>query len=116
MGLLPSLGPALVLTISERHGDVLLAFISSNVSGPTGRDELTIPADHPGFSDTGLKVSSRIRLSRMTTLAMPLVKRRIKVLPLALQAGCQQALERVICGYSSAFTCWLAKNASVQRP
>ena len=26
--------PALVITTSERHGDVLLAFISSNVSGP----------------------------------------------------------------------------------
>lgn len=90
--------PALVITTSERHGDVLLAFISSNVSGPPGRDELDIPADHPDFSDTGLKVSSRIRLSRMTTLAMPLVKRRIGVLPLALQAACQQVLQRVICG------------------
>ena len=65
---------------------------------PPGRDELDIPADHPGFSETGLKVSSRLRLSRMTTLAMPLVKRRIGVLPLALQADCQQVLERVICG------------------
>ena len=57
---------------------------------------IDIPADHPGFSDTGLKVSSRLRLSRMTTLAMPLVKRRIGVLPLPLQADCQEVLERVI--------------------
>ena len=34
----------------------------------------------------------------MTTLAMPLVKRRIGVLPLPLQADCQEVLERVICG------------------
>lgn len=88
--------PALVITTSDRHGDVLLAFISSNISGPTARDELDIPADHPGFSDTGLKVSSRLRLSRMTTLAMPLVKRRIGRLPLALQTNCQQVLQRVI--------------------
>ncbi|MCP9841692.1 hypothetical protein KBY93_13775 [Synechococcus sp. J7-Johnson] len=62
--------PALVITTSERHGDVLLAFISSNVSGPPGRDELDIPAEDPGFQGTGLKVSSRLWLSRMTTLAM----------------------------------------------
>ena len=37
-------------------------------------------------------------LSRMTTLAMPVVKRRIGRLPLALQADCQQVLQRVICG------------------
>ena len=54
--------PALVITTSERYGDVLLAFISSNVKGPPGRDELDLS-------------TSRLRLSRMTTLAMPLVKR-----------------------------------------
>jgi hypothetical protein len=32
----------------------------------------------------------------MTTLAMPLVKRRIGRLPLALQTNCQQVLQRVI--------------------
>ncbi len=37
-------------------------------------------------------------LSRMTTLAMPVVQRRIGRLPLALQADCQQVLQRVICG------------------
>lgn len=90
--------PALVISTSERHGDVLLAFISSNAGGPTSRDELDIPADHPDFSATGLKVSSRLRLSRMTTLAMPLVKRRIGVLPQVLQAECQQVLQWVIGG------------------
>ncbi|NQW38837.1 type II toxin-antitoxin system PemK/MazF family toxin [Synechococcus sp. CBW1108] len=90
--------PALVITTSDRHGDVLLAFISSNISGPTASDELDIPAEYPGFSGTGLKVSSRLRLSRMTTLALPLVKRRIGQLPLALQTTCQQVLQRVIGG------------------
>jgi len=87
------------LPTSERHGDVLLAFISSNVSGPAGGDELVdIPADHPDFASTGLKVSSRLRFSRMTTLAMPLVKQRIGVLAPALQVDCQQVLQRVIFG------------------
>ena len=60
----------------------------SNISGPTASDELDIPAEQPGFSDTGLKASSRLRLSRMTTLA----------LPLGLQTNCQEVLQRVICG------------------
>jgi mRNA interferase MazF len=34
----------------------------------------------------------------MTTLAMPLVKRRIGRLPLALQTDCLQVLQRVIGG------------------
>ncbi len=90
--------PALVVATSERYEDVLLAFISSNVNGPAGRDELDIPAEHPEFASTGLKTNSRLRLSRMTTLAIHLVKRRIGVLPPALQAECQQVLQRVICG------------------
>ena len=76
--------PAMVICLSERHEDVLLAFISSRVVGPAHRDELDIPADHPQFNQSGLKVSSRCRLSRMTTLAMPLIKRRIGSLPLDL--------------------------------
>jgi len=90
--------PALVITTSERYGDVLLAFISSNVKGPPGRDELDLSTEHPDFAATGRKVSSRRRLSRMTTLAMPLVKRRIGVLPHALQMECQEVLQRVIGG------------------
>ena len=86
------------MTTSERYGDVLLAFISSNVKGPPGRDELDLSTEHPDFAATGLKVTSRLRLSRMTTLAMPLVKRRIGVLPHALQMECQEVLQRVIGG------------------
>jgi mRNA interferase MazF len=61
--------PALVICQSERHQDVLLAFISSKISGAANSDELDIHADHPQFQQSGLKVSSRCRLSRMTTLA-----------------------------------------------
>lgn len=73
-----------MITTSERYGDVLLAFISSNVKGPPGGDELDLSAEHPDFAATGLKVTS--------------VKRRIGVLPHALQVECQQVLQRVIGG------------------
>jgi mRNA interferase MazF len=56
--------PALVICQSERHHDVWLAFISSKISGVANSDELDIHADHPQFQQSGLKVSSRCRLSR----------------------------------------------------
>ena len=90
--------PALVLAFSERHQDVLLAFISSRVVGPPSGDELDIPADHPEFGVSGLKVSSRVRLSRLTTLAMPLVRRRIGSLPPGLRRSCQEVLRLIVCG------------------
>lgn len=80
----------MVICLSERHQDVLLAFISSKVAGAANSDELDIPAEHPQFSHSGLKVTSRCRLSRMTTLAMPLIRRRICSLPSDLRPVCVQ--------------------------
>jgi hypothetical protein len=39
--------PALVLAVGERHGDVVLAFISSRVNGDHCFDELGIPSSIP---------------------------------------------------------------------
>jgi mRNA interferase MazF len=86
----------MVICLSERHQDVLLAFISSRVAGATTSDELDIPADHPQFSQSGLKVASRCRLSRMTTLAMPLIRRRIGSLPSDLRPVCVQILRGIV--------------------
>ncbi|MFM8277849.1 MAG: type II toxin-antitoxin system PemK/MazF family toxin, partial [Cyanobium sp.] len=75
---------AMVICLSERHQDVLLAFISSKIAGAANSDELDIPEDHPQFHQSGLKVSSHCRLSRLrpvTTLSLPLVRRRIGRLP-----------------------------------
>jgi mRNA interferase MazF len=88
--------PALVICQSERHQNVLLAFISSKISGVANSDELDIHADHPQFQQSGLKVSSRCRLSRMTTLATPLVRRRIGKLPEDLRPGCVQSLREIV--------------------
>lgn len=49
------LRPALVVALSQRHQD----------------DELDTLTSQPDFAISGLKVSSRLRLTRMTTLAMP---------------------------------------------
>ena len=87
---------ALVICQSERHQDVLLAFISSKISGVANSDELDIHADHPQFQQSGLKVSSRCRLSRMTTLSTPLVRRRIGKLPEDLRPACGRILLELV--------------------
>jgi mRNA interferase MazF len=88
--------PAMVICLSDRHQDVLLAFISSKVAGSASCDELDSPAGHPQFSQSGLKVSSRCRLSRMTTLPIPLVRRRIVSLPTDLRPACVQTLREIV--------------------
>jgi hypothetical protein len=81
---------------SERHQDVLLAFISSKIAAATNSDELDIPADSPQFQQSSLKVSSRCRLSRMTTLSTPLVRRRIGTLPKDLRPACGRILLELV--------------------
>lgn len=88
--------PVLVNCLSERHQDVLLAFISSGVEGAATSDELNLPADHPEFSQSGLNISSRCRPSRMTTLATPHVRRRIGSLPEDLRPACVQILREIV--------------------
>ena len=71
------LRPALVVALSQRHQD----------------DELDILTSQPDFAISGLKVSSRLRLTRMTTLALPLVLRRIGALPQSLQPDYQRSVQ-----------------------
>ena len=71
------LRPALVVALSQRHQDV----------------ELDILTSQPDFAISGLKVSSRLQLTRMTTLAMPLVLRRIGALPQSLQPDYQRRVQ-----------------------
>ncbi len=92
------LRPALVVALSERHQDVLLAFISSRLNGLPHDDELDILSDQPDFERSGLKVSSRLRLTRMTTLAISLVRRRIGVLPLTVGLQYQLKLLQIFRG------------------
>ncbi len=92
------LRPALVVALCERHQDALLAFISSKLNGPPHDDELDILSDQSDFEMSGLKVSSRLRLTRMTTLAISLVRRRIGTLPLGVRLQYQLKLFQVFRG------------------
>jgi mRNA interferase MazF len=72
------LRPALVLAIAPgRHGDLLLALITSQVGQATPDfDELIDPAD-ADYPTTGLKVRSLVRLARLITVETGVINARL---------------------------------------
>ncbi|MEM2123817.1 MAG: type II toxin-antitoxin system PemK/MazF family toxin [Methanolinea sp.] len=65
------LRPALVLHEGDR--DVVVAFISSKTHERTGLSGIIINSSHAGFSRTGLKVDSVIRLDKIATILKDLI-------------------------------------------
>lgn len=69
--------PAVCLTDELKpYGHVVLAFITSRVSNPELSD-LVIDVAETAFSQTGLKVSSTIRLHRLMTVSKSIIKRML---------------------------------------
>jgi mRNA interferase MazF len=61
--------PALVVSRSDRRGaSVVVAFIGSYTGKILQLTDLLVEEAHPDFSQTGLKVSSIIKLDQVTTL------------------------------------------------
>ncbi|NJL41520.1 MAG: type II toxin-antitoxin system PemK/MazF family toxin [Leptolyngbyaceae cyanobacterium SM1_4_3] len=71
------LRPAIVLWADNSGNDVTLCFISSqNITNLRPEEFLLAPAE-PEFLETGLKVASKVRISRITTLERNLIARRL---------------------------------------
>ncbi|MBW4539135.1 MAG: type II toxin-antitoxin system PemK/MazF family toxin [Myxacorys chilensis ATA2-1-KO14] len=62
------LRPALLLTVDFRKDEITLCFISSQQLEDIVDGEFAIYASDPEFLTTGLKVASKIRVTRMVTL------------------------------------------------
>jgi mRNA interferase MazF len=61
--------PALVVSRSDRPGtDVLLAFITSKQSPISTKSDLLVDSSHPDFAQTGLKMSSVVKLDKLVTV------------------------------------------------
>ena len=69
--------PAVVLAIGAHSDDVILAFISSIVPKTLGNADLLLQIDNKHFKQTGLKVSSIIRLNKLATIEKRLIRRRL---------------------------------------
>ncbi|MDZ8051536.1 MAG: type II toxin-antitoxin system PemK/MazF family toxin [Aulosira sp. ZfuVER01] len=71
------LRPGLILWVDNTGNDITLCFISSqNVTNLTNEEFILDPSDTE-FANTGLKVISKVRVSRIVTIERRLITRRI---------------------------------------
>ena len=85
--------PALCLTepVGQfRH--VVVAFVTSRRPADPEDSDLAIGPDHTGFSASGLKVASTVRLHRVMTLPASAILRELGALPTALLAEVDRRL------------------------
>lgn len=71
------LRPAVVLWVDSTGDDITLCFISSQNLTRLSPNEFVLDASDPEFSNTGLKVASKVRVTRIATLERRLITRRI---------------------------------------
>ena len=78
-----------VLVIHEGDQNVAVAIISSRTPAHLSAADLRVPADHPAFHDTGLKVSSIIKIDKIATISKDLIEGEIGSIPtdLAVQGN-----------------------------
>ena len=67
--------PAVVLWADPAQTDFTLAFIGSQQIGRVGVGEIAVLPTHPEFALTGLGMPSKIRVTKLVTLARGLLKR-----------------------------------------
>jgi len=71
------LRPAVILSVDNQGNDITVCFISSQNISNLRSDEFLIDSKDPSFSTTGLKISSKVRVSRIVTIDRRLLTRRI---------------------------------------
>lgn len=71
------LRPAVVLWVDSKGNDVTLCLISSQNVTRLSPEEFSLDPGDPEFVSTGLKVASKVRISRIVTLERRLITRRI---------------------------------------
>jgi mRNA interferase MazF len=71
------LRPAVVLWADSKGQDVTLCFISSQKVETLAANEFVIAANDPQFSMTGLKITFKVRVTRIVTLERRMLRRRL---------------------------------------
>lgn len=71
------LRPALVLWASSTIDEITICFISSQNVTSLSLDEFALNASDPEFYSTGLRVYSKVRVTRIVTLEQRLIVRRL---------------------------------------
>jgi mRNA interferase MazF len=71
------LRPAIVLSVTTRFDEITLCFVSSQDVDVLEFNEFALNPIDPEFAETGLRVPSKARVTRMTTLNRSLIRRRL---------------------------------------
>lgn len=88
------LRPALVLY--EGKSDVVLSFISSKLSARSSDTDIIITSDSIGFTKSGLKVDSVIKLDKIATVLKELIIGELGELDNILKKEVKQKLTKMI--------------------
>jgi len=67
------------------HRHVILAFISSRTPTDILESDVVLDSGQADFAETGLRVSSTLRLHRLMTVATTLIRRELGKLPTRMQ-------------------------------
>lgn len=74
--------PALCLTdLMEPHDQVILAFISSNITENNPSIDLLLDENSPWFKETKLRVSSLLKLNKLVTVEKSIIKVKLGIIP-----------------------------------
>lgn len=88
--------PAVCLTDEiQPYGHIVLAFITSRISANPSDTDFVIDATDADFAQTGLKVSSTIRLHRLMTISKNIIRRQFGKLSKNQQAEIENRLRKL---------------------
>jgi len=88
--------PAVCLTGEIKpYGHIVLAFITSKVSANPSDTDFIIDSNDADFAQTGLKVSSTIRLHRLMTVSKQIIKRELGELSQNQQTEIENRLRKL---------------------
>ena len=88
--------PAVCLTNAiGKHRHVVIAFITSKAPVELEKTDLTLDESHASFTETGLKVSSTIRLHRLVTISSLFIRRELGRLPENVSSLVDQKLKQL---------------------
>ena len=71
------LRPAVVLWADANSQDITLCFVSSQNTSNLNLGEFILSSSDPEFFETGLKVDSKVRVTRLVTVERKLITRRL---------------------------------------
>lgn len=74
---------------------VVLAFITSRMPDDLLETDVVLSTERPGYTETGLRVASVLRLHRLMTVAKPMIRRELGILSPDIQGEVDEKLRRL---------------------